>query len=277
MSDYNFVYLDEDIKCMICCVILKGIVVLGYQVFFVSCEMLMFYGWGMGGVQVMVVMLVFEDVLKVIDQGVDDIMNVVSICKFFQKIVGIVVMQCMCQVMLIQIWYCVLEILLIEDQILVFQVLIFEFMWFLELCEIEMWCIYVLVDYGLMQVWFYEDIVWYGQIVILYVYLVEVVGCYVMDFLFILKFDNFKLDDCLVIQLFGVGCEQWIYVLLFYICVCSLDFDDYFFVVLKVDYVCVICGLIVSYLDEVIIDDVGGWMFVCLDMDYCVEFVEGGV
>lgn len=57
--------------------------------------------------------------------------------------------------------------------------------------------------------------------------------------------------------------------LLLYIKVVSFDFEDYFFEVFKVDYVCDFCGVIYSYLDEVIIDDEGGWMFVCLDIDYC--------
>lgn len=110
------------------------------------------------------------------------------------------------EVIVIQICYCIFEQDLGEGQILVYQVLIFELLWFFELCEFEMCKMYVLEDYGLMYVKFYEDISCYGYIVMFYVYLVKVEGCYVMDLFLIFKFDNLKLEMD-VIQLFGVGCE----------------------------------------------------------------------
>lgn len=45
-----------------------------------------------------------------------------------------------------------------------------------------------------MYVKFYEDISCYGYIVMFYVYLVKVEGCYVMDLFLIFKFDNLKLE-----------------------------------------------------------------------------------
>lgn len=279
MSDlvnYNFVYLDEQIKWMICCVILKVIVILGYQVLFVSCEMLMFYGWGIGGVQVMVVIFGQDDVFKVIDQGVDDMINVVFIWVFFQKIVDVVVIIYMGEVIIIQICYCILEYLLIEGQVIVYQVLIFELLCFLELCEIEMCKMYVFVEYGFMYVKFYEDIVCYGYIVKIYDYLVMIEGCYVMVLLLMFKFDNLKMYMLLVLQLFGVGCEKCIYVVLFYMDVVSFDFEDYLFEVQKFKQFCVLCGVCGVYLDEVVFDDCGGLMFVCFDIDYCEDCQVNG-
>ena len=82
MSDapaYNFAYLDEGTKRMIRRAILKAIAIPGYQVPFASREMPMPYGWGTGGVQVTAAILGPADVLKVIDQGADDTTNAVSI------------------------------------------------------------------------------------------------------------------------------------------------------------------------------------------------------
>jgi alpha-D-ribose 1-methylphosphonate 5-phosphate C-P lyase len=51
--------------------------------------------------------------------------------------------------------------------------------------------------------------------------------------------------------------------------VVSLDFDDYPFQPTKADYACDLCGAVDSYLDELIMDDEGGRMFMCSDTDYC--------
>jgi alpha-D-ribose 1-methylphosphonate 5-phosphate C-P lyase len=51
--------------------------------------------------------------------------------------------------------------------------------------------------------------------------------------------------------------------------VVSLDFEDHPFDPSKADHDCDLCGSGSSYLDEVIMDDEGGRMFVCSDTDYC--------
>lgn len=257
---------------MICCGLFKVVVIFGYQVFFGGCEMLLFYGWGIGGMQVIVVIFGVDDVFKVIDQGVDDIINVVFIWCFFVCIVGVVIIEWILEVMVIQICYWILEIVLSGEQIMVYQVLIFELLCFIEFFEVEIWIMYVFDDYGVMYVKFYEDIVIFGYIVISYVYLVMVDECYVMDFLLIFKFDNFKLDMSLVLMLFGVGCEKCLYVVLLFIWVVSLDFEDYFFEVQCWEESCVFCGSYEFYLDELIVDDCGGKCFVCFDIDYCMQW-----
>jgi alpha-D-ribose 1-methylphosphonate 5-phosphate C-P lyase len=77
------------------------------------------------------------------------------------------------------------------------------------------------------------------------------------------------LSDCPAIQLFGAGREQRIYALPPYTKVVSLDFEDHPFEASKADAPCALCGSETSYLDEVIVDDAGGRMFVCSDTDYC--------
>ncbi len=49
----------------------------------------------------------------------------------------------------------------------------------------------------------------------------------------------------------------------------SLDFEDHPFEASKADAPCALCGSETSYLDEVIVDDAGGRMFVCSDTDHC--------
>ena len=269
MSDYNFAYLDEQTKRMIRRAILKALAVPGYQVPFASREMPMPYGWGTGGVQVTAACLVPEDRLKVIDQGADDTTNAVSIRRFFARTAGVATTEETARASVIQTRHRIPEAPLDADQVLVFQVPIPEPLRFLEPREAETRKMHSLGEYGLMHVKLYEDIARHGAIATAYAYPVRVEGGYVMDPSPIPKFDNPKLDDSAAIQLFGAGREQRIYALPPHTQVVSLDFEDHPFEASKADHPCALCGAEDSYLDEVIVDDAGGRMFVCSDTDYC--------
>jgi alpha-D-ribose 1-methylphosphonate 5-phosphate C-P lyase len=154
------------------------------------------------------------------------------------------------------------------NQIIVYQVPIPEPLRFLEPSEVETRKMHSLEEYGLMHVKLHEDISQHGDIATAYAYPVKVEGCYVMDPSPIPKFDNPKLEMA-GIQLFGAGREQRIYAIPPYTKVVSLDFDDYPFAPTKADHACHICGAEDSYLDELIVDDAGGRMFMCSDTDYC--------
>lgn len=199
LSGYNFVYFDEQIKRMIRRVILKAVAIFGYQVSFGGREMSMSYGWGIGGIQFIVSVIGESDVLKVIDQGADDIINVVSIRNFFKRVIGVNITERTDDATVIQTRYRIFETSLIEDQIIIFQVLIFESLRFIESRETEIRIMYALEEYGVMQVKLYEDIVRFGYIVIIYVYSVKVNGRYVMDSSSISKFDNLKMDMMFVL------------------------------------------------------------------------------
>lgn len=268
MSDYNFAYLDEQAKRVISRAILKGLAIPGYQVPFASREMPMPYGWGTGGVQLSAATLTPEDTFKVIDQGADDTTNAVSIRSFFEKTSGVSATDKTAEASVIQTRHRIPEHPLTEDQILVYQVPIPEPLRFLEPSEVETRKMHSLEDYGLMHVKLYEDISQHGAIATSYAYPVKVEGRYVMDPSPILKFDNPKLTMA-AIQLFGAGREQRIYALPPYTRVVSLDFEDFPFEASKADHACDLCAAIDSYLDEVIVDDDGGRMFVCSDTDYC--------
>ncbi|CUH60927.1 alpha-D-ribose 1-methylphosphonate 5-phosphate C-P-lyase PhnJ [Thalassobacter stenotrophicus] len=266
---YNFAYLDEQTKRMIRRAILKGLAIPGYQVPFASREMPMPYGWGTGGVQVSAAVLTPDDTFKVIDQGADDTTNAVSIRTFFERTAGVATTTATADASVIQTRHRIPEDQLSEEQILVYQVPIPEPLRFLEPRESETRKMHSLEEYGLMHVKLYEDISCHGHIATSYAYPVRVEGRYVMDPSPIPKFDNPKMADMAAIQLFGAGREQRIYALPPYTKVVSLDFEDHPFEASKADHPCGMCGAEDSYLDELIVDDTGGRMFVCSDTDYC--------
>jgi len=271
----NFAYLDEQTKRMIRRALLKAMAIPGYQVPFASREMPMPYGWGTGGVQVSAACLTPDDTLKVIDQGADDTTNAVSIRKFFETTAGVATTERTAAASIIQTRHRIPEEPLKAGQILVYQVPIPEPLRFLEPRETETRKMHALQDYGLMHVKLYEDIARHGNIATSYAYPVKVQGRYVMDPSPIPKFDNPKLRMA-AIQLFGAGREQRIYAIPPFSDVVSLDFDDHPFEPSKANHACTLCGAEHTYLDEVIVDDAGGRMFVCSDTDYCATRQAAG-
>jgi alpha-D-ribose 1-methylphosphonate 5-phosphate C-P lyase len=220
-------------------------------------------------VQVTAACLVPDDVLKVIDQGADDTTNAVSIRKFFQKTAGVAVTEETQEATIIQTRHRIPEQPLTGDQVLVYQVPIPEPLRFLEPRETETRKMHALEEYGLMHVKLYEDIARHGHIATSYAYPVKVEGRYVMDPSPIPKFDNPKLGGSAALQLFGAGREQRIYAIPPHTQVVSLDFEDHPFDAGVWDDDCALCGARDTYLDEVIIDDAGGRMFVCSDTAHC--------
>lgn len=271
LAVYNFAYLDEQTKRMIRRAILKAIAIPGYQVPFASREMPMPYGWGTGGVQLTAAILGPDDVLKVIDQGADDTTNAVSIRAFFQKVANVAVTTRTTEATIIQTRHRIPEAVLKTGQVLVYQVPIPEPLRFLEPRETETRQMHALSEYGLMHVKLYEDIARNGHIATTYAYPVKVEGRYVMDPSPIPKFDNPKLHRSEALQIFGAGREKRIYALPPFTDVVSLDFEDHPFAIQSFDKPCALCGADGVYLDEVILDDRGGRMFVCSDTDNCEE------
>ena len=269
MSGYNFAYLDEQTKRMIRRAILKAVAIPGYQVPFGSREMPLSYGWGTGGVQVTASVIGPDDVLKVIDQGADDTTNAVSIRQFFARTTGVKTTTRTDRATLIQTRHRIPETPLREGQILVFQVPIPEPLRWLEPRESETRKMHAHEEYGAMHVRLYEDITLHGRVATAYDYPVRVNGRYIMRPSPIPKFDNPKLDRSPALMLFGAGREKRIYAVPPWTRVASLDFKDHPFTIEKWDQTCALCGSAESFLDEVVVDDKGGRMFVCSDTDYC--------
>ena len=270
-AGYNFAYLDEQTKRMIRRAILKAIAIPGYQVPFASREMPMPYGWGTGGVQATASILGRGDVLKVIDQGSDDTTNAVSIRKFFERTARVRTTTHTREATIIQTRHRIPEEPLKEGQVIVYQVPIPEPLRFLEPRETETRKLHALAEYGLMHVKLYEDIARHGHIATTYAYPVEVAGRYIMDPSPTPKFDNPKMHKMAALQLFGAGREKRIYAIPPYTEVRSLDFEDHPFRIQTFKESCALCAASGVYLDEVIMDDRGGRMFVCSDSDFCEE------
>src|SRR5262245_43926998 len=275
-TGYNFAYLDEQTKRMIRRAILKAIAIPGYQVPFASREMPMPYGWCTGGVQVTASIIGPDDVLKVIDQGSDDTTNAVSIRKFFARTAGVETTTATEEATIVQTRHRIPEAKLGAEQIIVFQVPIPEPLRFLEPRETETRKLHALADYGLMHVKLYEDISRHGHIATTYAYPVEVASRYVMDPSPTPKFDNPKLDMCEALQLYGSGREKRIYATPPYTKVRSLDFEDHPFTVQQFTEPCGLCGACSVYLDEIVMNDRGGRMFICSDTDFCDQRRDAG-
>ncbi|MFV0423837.1 alpha-D-ribose 1-methylphosphonate 5-phosphate C-P-lyase PhnJ [Oleidesulfovibrio sp.] len=268
-SGYNFAFLDEQTKRMVRRALLKAVAIPGYQVPFASREMPMPYGWGTGGIQVTASVIGRWDVLKVIDQGADDTTNAVSIRSFFACTTGVCTTEDTQKATIIQTRHRIPEQALKEGQIMVYQVPIPEPLRWVEPRETETRAMHAHEEYGVMHVKLYEDIARHGRIATSFDYPVLVAQRYVMSPSPIPKFDNPKMDNSPALQLFGAGREQRIYAIPPYTTVKSLDFEDHPFEVQRWDACCGLCGAEDSYLDEIILDDAGGRMFVCSDSDYC--------
>jgi alpha-D-ribose 1-methylphosphonate 5-phosphate C-P lyase len=268
---YNFAYLDEQTKRMIRRAILKAIAIPGYQVPFASREMPMPYGWGTGGVQVTAAIVGPNDVLKVIDQGADDTTNAVSIRAFFAKVANVKTTTHTGDATIIQTRHRIPEKQLSAGQTLVYQVPIPEPLRMLEPRETETRTMHALKEYGLMHVKLYEDIATHGRIATTYGYPVMVEDRYVMSPSPTPKFDNPKMHMSAALQLFGAGREMRIYAVPPFTKVVSLDFEDHPFEIQHFTEPCALCAATGVYLDEVILDDHGGHMFVCSDTDNCED------
>jgi len=269
MSDYNFAFLDEQTKRMIRRAILKAVAIPGYQVPFGSREMPLSYGWGTGGVQVTASVIGPDDVLKVIDQGADDTTNAVSIRRFFERTTGVRTTTRTDAATLIQTRHRIPETTLAEGQIVVFQVPIPEPLRWLEPRETETRKMHALEEYGVMHVRLYEDITRHGHVETAYDYPVLVNGRYIMRPSPIPKFDNPKLDRSPALLLFGAGREKRIYAVPPFTAVRSLDFEDHPFTIERWEQTCALCGAADVFMDEIVVDDKGGRMFVCSDTDFC--------
>ncbi len=276
LAGYSFAYLDEQTKRMIRRSILKAVAIPGHQVPFGSREMPLPYGWGTGGIQVTASLIGPEDVLKVIDQGADDTTNAVSIRRFFARTAGVAVTTCTREASIIQTRHRIPETPLCEDQVVVYQVPIPEPLRLIEPRVDETRRMHALAEYGVMYVKLYEDIARQGRIATSFDYPVMVNRRYLMSPSPIPKFDNPKMHRMAALQIFGAGREKRIYAVPPYTTVESLDFEDHPFEVESWPRVCAICGSGNSFLDEIVVDDRGGRLYVCSDTDFCRQRTQSG-
>lgn len=268
-AGYSFGFLDDSAKKEVRRSLLKAVAIPGYQVPFSSPEMPIARGWGTGGLQITLSMVLPDDILKVIDQGCDDSVNAVNIKKFVARVADVSATTDTRKATLIQTRHRIPEEPMTADQILVLQVPYPEALREVEPSELETRRMHAEGDYARMWLHLYEDIVRYGEISISYRYPVTVNHHYIMDPSPIPRWDVPKLHMAETLYLFGAGREKRIYAIPPYTQVEPLEFEDHKFRVEQFPHACCRCGSCNSYLDEVINDADGSRQYFCSDTGYC--------
>jgi alpha-D-ribose 1-methylphosphonate 5-phosphate C-P lyase len=278
MKDFNFAFLDEGSKRAIRRALLKAVAIPGYQVPFGSRELPIGRGWGTGGIQVTLSIIGESDVLKVMDQGSDDSVNAISIRSFVTACTGVRTTTDSEAATLIQSRHRIPEIPMRNGQILVLQVPLPEPLRMAEELESVTKKMHAVMDYSIMWLALYENIVRAGEIELGADYPVMVEDRYIMAPSPIPRFDNPKLHMSETLCLFGAGREKKIYALPPYTDVRSLCFEDRPFQIEDMSgRVCHLCGARDVYMDEFFDSATGDRLFQCSDSGYCEKRREAAL
>lgn len=274
--------LDESSKREVRRACLSAVAVPGYQVPFGSREMPVARGWGSGGLQITLAVVVEEDVVKVYDQGEDGGVNAANLRRLVRNAEGVATSTDARESDVIQTRHRVPEDELKEGQILVLQVPVPEPLRGVERDMRELQRMHAEADYSRMWVSLYEDIVRNGVITRTTGYPCMVAGRYVIATTPIPRWDIPPLHQAEFLSLFGAGREKRIYAVPPYTDVEPLTFDDVPFEVEEVVAACR-CGLITpdtersAYQVELPQQD-GSSVWVCSDTDWCArQRIEAGL
>jgi alpha-D-ribose 1-methylphosphonate 5-phosphate C-P lyase len=271
-AKYAFAYLDEGPKREMRRKMLKAVAIPGYQVPFGSRDMPVARGWGTGGMQVTLSIVLSEDVLKVIDQGSDESVNAVNIREFVQAMTDVSTTVDTTEASIVQTRHRIPEERLRADQILVLQVPEPEPLRRVEPSERRTRRYHAEEDYSRIWLHLYEDIVQYKEITIGAMYPVRVNGRYVMDPSPIPRWDIHHLNNADHLSLFCAGREKRIYAVPPHTRVEPLEFEDHRFRVEDFSGLCCEkCGSTDTYLDELIDDTTGRRMHTCSDTSFCLK------
>jgi alpha-D-ribose 1-methylphosphonate 5-phosphate C-P lyase len=265
----TFAFLDDGAKKDVRRALLKAVAIPGYQVPYGSREMPLARGWGTGGIQITLSLLLPSDTVKVIDQGCDGSVNAVNIKKFYERVGDVRTTTDTREATLVQTRHRIPEERMDEGQILVLQVPYPEALREVESSEAQTRRMHAEADYARMWLHLYEDVVHYGEIRIAYRYPCTVNGRHVMDPSPIPRWDVPKLHMADTLFLFGAGRERRIYAVPPHTKVEPLEFDDHRFRVEDFSgKSCARCGATDSFLDEILGPD-GARSFYCSDTGYC--------
>ncbi len=269
-AGYSYAFLDDGAKKEIRRKTLKAVAIPGYQAPFASPELPIARGWGTGGLQLTLSLILPTDVLKVIDQGCDGSVNAMNIRRLVQSVTGVALTTATAEATVLQTRHRIPEERLRADQLLVLQVPYPEALREVEPSEVETRRMHAEADYARMWLHLYEDIVRFGEITISYRYPVTVNGRYIMDPSPIPRWDVPKLHMADTLFLFGAGREKRIYAIPPYTRVEPLEFEDFpFRVEDQRGKACARCGSTDSYLDEIIDDASGARTYFCSDTAWC--------
>ena len=275
MNSTTFAFIDEDAKKEIRRSLLKAVALPGYIVPFASREMPVARGWGTGGLQITLSIILERDVLKVIDQGCDASVNAVNIRDFITEVTGVKETVNTSEASIIQTRHRIPEHEFAKDekQILVFQVPTPEVLTTVEPDTAKQKQMHANSDYAKLWVLLYEDTSQYGDSRISNRYPVLINDHYVMDPSPIPKYDIPRMDNSPVLQLFGAGREKRIYAIPPYTNVKPLKFNDREFKVESFTGIsCERCGAKNVFFDEVRRET--GKHYFCSDTEYCDDHLE---
>jgi len=268
MSNSSFAFMDEDAKKEIRRSLLKAVALPGYIVPFASREMPVARGWGTGGLQITLSIILEHDVLKIIDQGCDASVNAVNIRDFITAVTRVSETVSTTEATIIQTRHRIPEVTLTEKQILVYQVPTPEVLTTVEPDTARQKQMHAENDYSKLWVLLYEDTSQYGDSRIGSRYPVQINNHYVMDPSPIPKYDIPRMDNSSALQLFGAGREKRIYAIPPYTSVKPLKFDDREFKVETFTGIsCERCGAQDVFFDEVRKEN--GNHYFCSDTEYC--------
>lgn len=268
MSESVFAFMDEDAKKEIRRALLKAVAIPGYTVPFASREMPVARGWGTGGLQITLSLLLESDCVKVIDQGCDGSVNAVNIRDFIVSVSGVQQTFRTREATIIQTRHRIPEHPLAEGQILVFQVPYPEVLTTVEPDTEKQKQMHDDSDYSKLWVLLYEDTSQFGDSRISNRYPVEVEDHFVMDPSPIPKYDIPRLSNSPALLLFGAGREKRIYAIPPYSKVEPLKFSDRpFKVETFAGKCCGRCGAENVFLDEV--RQGMRSLYFCSDTEHC--------
>lgn len=269
-NNYNFAFFDENSKAEIRRACLKAVSIPGYQVPFASREMPIARGWGTGGLQITLSLICQDDVLKVIDQGMDESVNAVSIKKLVNKTTAVRQTDSTSEATIIQSRHRIPEEKLSENQILVLQVPVPEPLRDVEPREEITKQMHRDKNYSAAWLRLFEIIMKYNKATTGANHPVMVEDRYVMAPSPIPRFDNPKMNNSSALILLGAGREKKIYALPPYTKVESLAFDDYPFEGESFEgKKCSLCGAENVFLDEII--EEGATIYLCNDTSNCLK------
>jgi alpha-D-ribose 1-methylphosphonate 5-phosphate C-P lyase len=273
----TFAFLDDGAKKDVRRALLKAVAIPGYQVPYGSREMPLARGWGTGGIQITLSLLLPTDRVKVIDQGCDGSVNAVNIKKFYERVGSVQTTTDTREATLIQTRHRIPEERMDAGQILVLQVPYPEALREVEAAEAQTRRMHAEADYARMWLHLYEDVVHHGEIRIAYRYPCTVNGRHVMDPSPIPRWDVPKLHMSDTLYLFGAGRERRIYAVPPHTRVEPLEFEDHKFRVEDfAGKACARCGATDSFLDEILGPE-GERSFFCSDTGYCDKRRTGWV
>jgi len=267
--------MDEDAKKEIRRSLLRAVALPGYVVPFASREMPVARGWGTGGLQITLSIILEDDLLKVIDQGCDGSVNGVNIRNFVTSVTGVKTTVDSGEATIIQTRHRIPEYDFDhgKNQTLVYQVPYPEVLTTVEPDSARQKEMHANSDYSKLWVLLYEDTAQFGDSRISNRYPVRVNNHYVMDPSPIPKYDIPRMDNSPTLQLFGAGREKRIYAVPPYTSVKPLKFTDRAFQVETFPGVaCMRCGAMDVFFDEVHRGDER--LYFCSDTEFCDRNME---